>query len=231
MNNQKTAPLMNEELMLKPDMKGLSHFVRYDEGLKEFLKSFFVGDVIIAPIDEFWELYTKNSENNIQLPAISIFPVGYTLNEEANSFPNYQLGTFIEDFVKIVDESTNKQEGNTVRLSKSARALFYDIDYDIEVWALNRNDALQLVQELLFPLMQHSEYQIRYFDTCYYINYKIDPNFDNNSSIGLNQDQGTLYRYTLHLHTDRCPIFDSKNFYNTLDNSLSITTELGDEKI
>lgn len=231
MNNKETAPLYNETISLKSDMKGISHFVRYDEGLKEFLKTFFVGDVIIAPVDEFWQIYTKNSEDHIQLPAVSIFPMNYDLNEEANSFPNYQIGTFIEDFAKDVDEATNGDKGNTVRLSKAARALFYDIDYDIDVWAQNRNDALQLVQELLFPLMQHSEYQIRYFDTDYFINYKVDPNFENNSSYGMNQDIGLLYRYTIHLHTERCPIFDSKNYYNVLDNKLSVETELGDEKI
>ena len=72
----------------------------------------------------------------------------------------YQIQIF-----KDIDEATNIDKGNTIRLSKAARVLFYDIDYDINVWAQNRNDALQLVQELLFPLTQHGEYQIRYFDT------------------------------------------------------------------
>lgn len=222
MNNKETAPLYNETIELKVDMKGQSHFIRYDEGLREFLKTFFVGDVVIAPVDEFWQIYTKTSKNHITLPAVSLFPVNYNLSEDGNSFPNYQIGTFIEDFAKDIDEATNTDKGNTIRLSKAARVLFYDIDYDINVWAQNRNDALQLVQELLFPLTQHGEYQIRYFDTNYFINYKIDPNFENNSSYGMNQEEGLLYRYTIHLHTEHCPIFDSKNYYNVLDNKTSV---------
>lgn len=232
MNNRKSTPLMNENLNLDIDMKGISHFARYDEGLKDFLKKFFVGSVVIVAPSEFFEMYSKTegSNDSITLPAISIYPTNYSLNTEVNSFPNYQLGTMIEDRIKVVNEDTNEVEGSSVLLSKMTRTLTYDIDYTISVWGINRNDTLQLLQEILFPLYQHGEYLVKYFNNVYSIPYKIDNGIVDQSSIGLNQIAGTLYRYDISLHIT-APIFDSKNYYNTIDTNLKINTELGNEKI
>lgn len=229
MNNQKSAPLMNENIKLEQDMKGVAHFARYDEGLKTFLKEFFVGDVVIAPADEFWEFYIKNTENNIALPAISLFPESYVFNSENNSFTRYQLGDPIQKRVDIINEDNNVKEGSTVLLSKMARALYYDITYQINIWGLNRDDTLQLLQEILFPLYQHSEYQISYFGENYSIPYQIGSDIINNSQMGINQNGGTLYRYTISLNIT-APIFDSKNYYNVTDSHTTIRTELGPER-
>lgn len=230
MNTIKAAPLMNEDIKLNQDMQGISHFARYDEGLKTFLKEFFVGDVIIAPPDEFWEFYIKNSNNNIALPAISLFPESYRFNTEQNSFTRYQLGDTIQDRVEIINEDTNTKEGSTVLLSKKARALYYDITYQIHVWGFNRNDTLQLLQEILFPLYQHHEFQINYFNESYFQSYEIENDIINNSQIGMNQNNGTLYRYTITLITT-APIFDSKNYYNVTDTHTTVKTELGPERL
>lgn len=228
MNNMKSAPLMNEDISLKQDMKEMPHFVRYDEGLKEFIKNFFVGDVIIAPMDQFWEYYIKNTKNDIKFPAVSLFPIGYSISREQNNFPSLQLGTFIQQAAEIRDEGTNELEGTTRYLSKAARTIYFDIEYQINVWAIKRNDALQLVQELMFPLFQHNEYKISYFNEEYSVPYTIDTSISNNSTIGA--DQGTMYIYSFNL-TVTAPIFDSKNYYNAINKDLKLFTTLGEEKL
>lgn len=228
MNNMKSAPLMNEEITLKQDMKEMPHFARYDEGLKEFIKTFFVGDVVIAPTDQFWEFYIKDTKNDIKFPAISLFPGEYSLNTEQNNFSSIQLGTFIQDEVDIIDEATNVKEGETKLLSKAARTLYFDIPYQINVWATKRDHALQLVQEILFPLFQHKEFKIEYFNKEYLVPYQISPTINNNSMIGTNSDQGTMYIYSFNL-TVTAPIFDSKNYYNAVSKENKVFVHIGTE--
>lgn len=228
MNNMKSAPLMNEDISLKQDMKEMSHFVRYDEGLKEFIKNFFIGDVVITPVDQFWEFYIKNTKHDLKFPAVSLFPTRYQINNNQNNFSSMQLGTFIQDAVEIRDEGTNKLEGTTKYLSKAARTLYMDIDYQINIWAIRREDALQLVQELMFPLFQHKEYQISYFNEKYSVPYTIDTSINDSSAIGA--DQGTMYIYSFNI-TVTAPIFDSKNYYNAINKDLKLSTTLGEEKL
>lgn len=229
MNNQKSAPLMNENINLKDDMTGVSHFLRYDEGLKAFIKEFFVGDVVITPVDDFWEFYVRNSNDDIKFPAISLYPINYTFNPEQNNFATIQLGSLLQDAAEIRDEDTNKTTGHTMLLSKMVRVMYWDIQYQIDIWALNRNDALQLVQEILFPMYQHKEYQVQYFQHNYSVPYQLDNSFQNNSVVGLTSGQETIYRYTFNI-TVTAPIFDSKNYYNTIDTSVKLFTHLGEEK-
>lgn len=231
MNNVKSAPLMNEDITLKQDMKEMPHFIRYDEGLKEFIKQFFVGDVIIVPTDQFWEFYIKNSNNDIKFPAISLFPNDYVLNSDQNNFSSIQLGTFIQDEVDIVDEATNTKEGKTKLLSKSARALYFDISYQINVWATRRDFALQLVQEIMFPLFQHKEFKIKYFGNEYLVPYQISSTINNNSMIGTNSDNGTMYIYSFNIVVT-APIFDSKNYYNAVSKDAKVFTRVnnGEQK-
>lgn len=228
MNNMKSAPLMNEDISLKQDMKEMPHFVRYDEGLKEFIKNFFIGDVVITPVDQFWEFYIKNTKHDLKFPAVSLFPTRYQINNNQNNFSSMQLGTFIQDAVEIRDEGTNKLEGTTKYLSKAARTLYMDIDYQINIWAIRREDALQLVQELMFPLFQHKEYQISYFNEKYSVPYTIDTSINDSSAIGA--DQGTMYIYSFNI-TVTAPIFDSKNYYNAINKDLKLSTTLGEEKL
>lgn len=228
MNNSKAAPLMNESLNVKQDMKEMPHFIRYDEGLKEFIGNFFVGDIVITPIDQFWEFYIKDTNNDIKFPAISVYPTNYSLNSDQNNFSSIQLGTFIQDAVDIIDVDTNVKQGNSQLLSKAARTLYWDIEYQINVWALRRGDALQLVQELMFPLFQHREFKIKYFNEEYSVPYNINDNIVNNSIIGNSSNQGTMYIYSFNIVVT-APIFDSKNYYNTINRDLDLFVKLNDK--
>lgn len=230
MNNQKTAPLLNEELTVKQDMQSMPDFIRYDEGLKEFIQTFFPGDIIIAPDNEFWEFYVKNNQNDVKFPAVSLYPGIYTLDENQNNFATMQFGPIIQDAVELKDEATNEKKGSTALLSKAARTLFFNIPYTITIWALTRDDALHMVQEMAFLLYQHGEFPIKYQGEEYFIPYKIDPSINANSTVGMNAPQGTMYTYSFDLSIT-APIFDSKNYYNVINRNLQVFTNLGEEKI
>ena len=88
---------------------------------------------------------------------------------------------------------------------------------------------MQFVQEMLFPLYQHKELPIIYFNQEYSVPYQIDGNIVNNSTIGMNANPGTMYIYTINL-TLSAPIFDSKNYYNVVNRDLKLFTYLGEEE-
>ena len=224
MNNQISAPLMNEQIKLDLDMKEMPGFYRYDKGFESFLKQFFIGDVIIARDDDFWEFATKETENNIKFPAISFYPTGYTMSQGMNGFSNVQYGPIIEDGVEIVDEATNEKQGKTMMMSRSARCIYFDITYQVTVWGLNRLMALELLQEILFPLKQHGEYQITYFDKPYDVSYKVGDQIADNSVFGLQWVQSDIYRYSFTVSTTG-PIFDSKVYYNALSRFVNVKVQ------
>lgn len=221
MNNQPSVPLMNEEVKIDLDMREMPNFIRYDEGFKAFLKHFFVGDVIISRDDDFWEFMTRETENDIKFPAISVWPVNYTMSSNMNGYSNVQYGPFIEKAVEVVDEATNEKQGKTRMMSRSARALYFDITYQVTIWGLNRPMALQLLQEMLFPLKQYNEYQITYFDKSYNVSYKVGNDITDSSVFGLQWVQSDIYRYSF-LVTTTGPIFDSKTYYNALSRFVNV---------
>lgn len=223
MNVQQNAAPMNEEINIKLDMKEMPNFIRYDEGFKQFLKYFFVGDVIIARDDDFWEFITRETENDIKFPAISIWPSRYTMSPNMNGFTNVQYGPFIEKAVEIKDEATNESKGITRMMSRSARVIYFDIAYQVTVWGLDRAMALQLLQEILFPIKQQNEYKITYFDQPYTVSYKVGDEVVDNSVFGLQWTQSDIYRYTFTVMTTG-PVFDSKTYYNALSRFVTVKT-------
>ena len=213
-NNKKTLPLANENVSLLQEQTNTPHLERYDLGLQDFLKNFFVGDVVITPVENFWELYIKTSNNDIKFPAVSFYPTSYTI-PETNSFSMQQKGFMMEKSLMVTDPLTHGEKGQTVLMSKFARVLNVDIGYDINVWALNRSDALQLTQELMFPLFNHREFPISYYDELHDIPFDIRDSVSDNSSFGMNQGSDVIYRYSFSILV-HASIFDSKNHQNVL---------------
>lgn len=219
-NNKKTLPLANEDIKLVQEQTGVPHLERYDIGLQDFLKNFFVGDVVITPVDNFWELYIKTSNDDIKFPAVSFYPTSYTV-PESNSFSMQQKGFIMDKFLSVVDPVTQDDKGSTVLMSKFARSLNIDIGYSINVWALNRSDALQLTQELMFPLFNHREFPISYFDELHSVSFDIRDSVEDNSNFGMNQSVSVVYRYTFDIIV-HAAIYDSKNYRNIINPSSKV---------
>jgi len=214
-NNKKTLPIANEDVRLEQPQEGIPHLERYDLGLQDFLKRFFVGDVTITPTNNFWELYIKNSGGDIKFPAVSFYPVHYGIDRTVNSFSMQQQGFMFTNSVEIIDPVTHESQGRTAMMSKFTRALYIDIDYEINVWALTRSDALQLTQEIMFPLFNHKEYLVSYFDKEFYVAFDIEDVVVDNSQFGMNQSSDVVYRYTFNI-TTHAMVFDSKNHLNVV---------------
>lgn len=213
-NNKKTLPIANETIILKQSHTGVPHLERYDLGLQDFLSQFFVGDVIITPENNFWEMYIKNTNDNIKFPAVSFYPTNYSV-ADTNSFSIQQQGFLFDIASQIVDPVTHDDKGSTVLMSKFARALDINISYSINVWALTRSDALQLTQELMFPLYNHREFPISYFDELHNASFDISDTIEDNSNFGMSQSADVVYRYTFNIIV-HASIYDSKNYKNVI---------------
>lgn len=219
-NNKKTLPVANEKILLTQEHTGVPHLERYDLSLQDFIKNFFVGDVVITPTENFWEMYIKNTNNDMKFPAVSFYPTNYSI-PNTNSFSMQQQGFLFGKSVEIVDPLTHGKEGNTILMSKYIRALDVDISYTINVWALTRTDALQLTQELMFPLFNHREFPIIYFDEYHNAAFDISDTIEDHSVLGMNQSQDVIYRYSFNIVV-HASVFDSKNYKNTLSTDSDI---------
>ena len=219
-NNKITLPLANEDVKLVQEQTGIPHLERYDLGLQDFLKNFFVGDVVITPVENFWSLYIKTTENDIKFPAVSFYPVDYSI-PNTNSFSMQQKGFIMDKALTVKDPLTHDDNGTTILMSKFARSLNVDISYNINVWALNRSDALQLTQELMFPLFNHREFPISYYDEIHNVSFDIRDSVTDNSRFGMTQSSDVVYRYSFDIVV-HAAIYDSKNYQNVVKPKSSV---------
>lgn len=165
-----TIPRINEETSVAINIDKIPHLERYDEAFKELLKQVFAGNVVLSPSDEFFANY-RRTEEDIKLPAISIFPQStYSINNQ-NSFAAYQVGHQFKSKMPVVDVDTNKINNESLYMSKNIQTLYIDIEYEIAIWSTLRSEALQVIQELMFWLYNQQEVKITYFRRRTYFNF------------------------------------------------------------
>lgn len=209
-----TLPIMNEETTIAPEIDKVPHLERYDEAMKELLKQVFAGDVIFSPAEEFFKNYQR-TENNIKLPALSVFPQPtYQINEQ-NSFASYNVGHKFKAKMPVVDVNTNEVKDESIYMSKNIQALYITSEYEIAVWSTLRSEALQCIQELMFWLYNQQEVKITYFGEELILSLEPPKSFDDDTDYSF-EGAGRLYTYSCNCIVHAC-IYKSKNYFNTIE--------------
>lgn len=193
-----------------------SNFGQYHEALKDFIKKAFTnGDVILEPVDTAFDYAIKQTKGNLKFPFISIYPAPTTSIETVNNnFASYKEGmTFYKEVPVYNDDGTLK--GYTKKLSKNVKNLYINIEYQLDVWALDRKTAEEVMQELLFLLYDNQQLSITYQTQTLQFTFHIGDTIQDNTDLTQYEQRNKLYRYTLNIGL-QAALLRSENYFNVI---------------
>ena len=196
-------------------------FTIYGEALKKLLKEVFNGDVIMEPVDTAFQYAVKQTENNLKFPFISFYHDNtIQLDNKNNSMPSYQHGLPYQNPLPIYDDNGDL-EGTNNRLAKNVQFLYILMSYQIEVWALKRSDAEEVMKELLFWLYQNQQVDVTYNGELLSFSFTIDNNVIDNSDLTSYMNNGKMYRYTCGIEI-QCTITRSENYFTVIKPNIKV---------
>ena len=212
--------LKMDELILSPDMKNLPMLAKYDQAVKQLISQVFAGNVILSPVERALELYILQSKESIKFPFISLFPIrGYTRIN--NNYSQSNIGQAIARQAPIYNPDTLKKTGANAAMQNFYQIMYFSIPYQIDCWSTNRNEALQLIQELLFWIQGQGQVLIIYKGNKYNCNMTLDENITDSSSYLEYENIGNIYRFTMSI-TIEAPVFRTQNYLNITKASLEV---------
>lgn len=196
-------------------------FTKYGEALKELLKQVFNGDVIMEPVDTAFQYAVKQTENNLKFPFISFYHDNTIQLDNKNSgMPAYQYGLPYQNPLPVYDDHGDFK-GTNNRLAKNVQFLYIIMSYQIEVWALKRSDAEEVMKELLFWLYQNQQVDINYNGELLSFSFTIDNNVIDNSDLTSYMNNGKMYRYTCGIEI-QCTITRSENYFTVIKPNIKV---------
>ena len=198
-----------------------SPFTKYGEALKKLLKEVFNGDVIMEPVDTAFQYAVKQTENNVKFPFISIYHDNtIQLDNKNNGMPGYHFGLSYQNPLPVYDDHGDFK-GTNNRLAKNVQFLYIIMSYQIEVWALKRSDAEEVMKELLFWLYQNQQVDINYNGELLSFSFTINNNVIDNSDLTSYMNNGKMYRYTCGIEI-QCTITRSENYFTVIKPNIKV---------
>ena len=194
-----------------------SNFGQYHEALKEFIQKAFVsGSVILEPVDTAFDYAIKQTKGDLKFPFISIYPAPTTNIEIANNnFAAYKEGTTFYKEVPVYNDD-GSLKGKSKKISKNVKNLYINIEYQIDVWALDRKTAEEVMQELLFLLYDNQQLTIVYQTQELHFTFHIGDAIQDNTELVQYEQRNKLYRYTLGIGL-QATLLRSENYFNVID--------------
>jgi len=198
-----------------------SSFSKYGEALKALLKQCFNGDVIMEPVDTAFQYAIKQTKNNIKFPFISFYPANTIYLDNKNSgMPAYHYGLEYQNPLPVYNDD-GSLKGVNKRLAKNAEFLYILMSYQIDVWALSRLEAEQVLQELIFWLYQNQQVDVEYNGQKLAFSFEIDDNVIDNSDLASYMSSGKMYRYTCGIELQGT-IMRSENYFTVIKPNVKI---------
>lgn len=198
-----------------------SCFSIYHQALKDFIGSVFVGDVIFEPVDTAFDYAIKQTKGQVKFPFISIYPASnIEISDRNNNYIAIKEGRPLYQEVPIYDEQ-GKETGKTNKVSKNVKNLYINIEYQIDIWSVDRSSVEQVTQELLFWLYETRELSIKYYGKELYFTFTIGSNIVDNTDLVNYETSNKIYRMTLNILVTGS-IYRTENYFNVLSTDITV---------
>lgn len=198
-----------------------SSFSKYGEALKSLLNECFKGNVIMEPVDTAFQYAIKQTKNKIEFPFISFYPSNTIYIDNKNSgMPAYHYGLEYQNPMLIYNDD-GSLKGINKRLAKNAEFLYIIMSYQIDIWAISRLEAEEVLQELIFWLYQNQQVEVEYNKEKLAFSFEIDDNIIDNSDLTSYMNNGKLYRYTCGIDIHGT-IIRSENYFTVIKPNVKI---------
>ena len=206
-----------------------SNFSMYHEAVKRLIGSVFSGQVVLEQVDTAYDNAIKQVRGQMKFPFISIYPTPTIEFENSkNSFPSYHIGSPMYKEVPVFDDYGNyKESDNTV--AKNVKSLYINIEYQIDVWAIDRPTAEEVIRELMFWFYENQELSVVFYGQPLTFTFTVGNNIQDNTDLVNYESNGKIYRYTTNILLSTA-IFRTENYFTVQKPKVDITYLISKEE-
>ena len=189
-----------------------SNFSMYHEALKRLIQSAFSGQVVLEQVDTAYDNAMKQVRGKMEFPFISLYPTPTIEFENSkNSFPSYKLGSPMYTEVPVFDDYGN-YVGSDDKVAKNVKSLYINIEYQIDVWAVDRQTAEEVIRELMFWFYENQELSVTFYGQPLVFTFSVGNNIQDNTDLVNYESNGKIYRYTTNILLSTA-IFRTENYF------------------
>lgn len=189
-----------------------SNFTMYHEALQKLLKSVFSGPVVLESTESAFDNAIKQIKGKMSFPFISLYPMPtIAMDNSKNSFPGYHLGAPMFTELPIYDKH-GEYEGTDDNYAKNVKTLYINIEYQIDVWAIDRQSAEEVVRELMFWLYENQELSINFYGQPLIFTFTVGDSIQDNTDLVNYESNNKIYRFTLNIALSTA-IFRTENYF------------------
>jgi hypothetical protein len=172
----------------------------YDDAIiNEFRRVFNDNTIHILPVENAIRFSAQLTKDNVKFPMISTTRLGYSIRTENVNFSAKMIGSFVTR-----DGKNNNIFAQTVPIR---------IEYQMDVFTVDRESCDEIVRELIFFFMQHPTLTAHFeygLDIDHTFNLYLNSEIVDNSDTVEHVNTGVMFRNTLTFYTDDALLFRSK---------------------
>jgi hypothetical protein len=184
----------------------------YHEALQKLIQSAFSGQVVLEQVDTAYDNAMKQVRGKMEFPFISLYPTPTIEFENSkNSFPSYKLGSPMYTEVPVFDDYGN-YVGSDDKVAKNVKSLYINIEYQIDVWAVDRQTAEEVIRELMFWFYENQELSVTFYGQPLVFTFSVGNNIQDNTDLVNYESNGKIYRYTTNILLSTA-IFRTENYF------------------
>ena len=211
--------VMSSSTVTKEKFK--SCFSIYHQALVDMIGKVFKGHVVYEQVDLAFDYAQKHNKGKVEFPYISVYASpNIEISALNNNYQAIKYGAPMVNEVPIYDDY-GKETGVTNKVSKNVKNLYINIEYQIDVWAVDRQTVEEVTQELVFWLYENRELSINYYGQELIFTFTVGDNIVDNSDIINHETNNKLYRMSLNILVTGS-IYRTENYFNVLKTSIDI---------
>lgn len=172
----------------------------YDDAIiNEFRRVFNDNTIHILPVENAIRFSAQLTKDNVKFPMISTTRLGYSIRTDNVNFAAKMIGSFVTR-----DGKNNNIFAQTVPIR---------IEYQMDVFTVDRESCDEIVRELIFFFMQHPTLIAHFeygLDIDHTFNLYLNSEIVDNSDTVEHVNTGVMFRNTLTFYTDDALLFRSK---------------------
>lgn len=172
----------------------------YDDAIiNEFRRVFNDNTIHILPVENAIRFSAQLTKDNVKFPMISTTRLGYSIRTDNVNFAAKMIGSFVTR-----DGKNNNIFAQTVPIR---------IEYQMDVFTVDRESCDEIVRELIFFFMQHPTLTAHFeygLDIDHTFNLYLNSEIVDNSDTVEHVNTGVMFRNTLTFYTDDALLFRSK---------------------
>ena len=127
------------------------------------------------------------------------------------------LGMVLEYYESITFDNLIIDEGQNIKnpksqVAKNVKSLYINIEYQIDVWAIDRQTAEEVIRELMFWFYENQELSVTFYGQPLTFTFTVGNNIQDNTDLVNYESNGKIYRYTTNILLSTA-IFRTENYF------------------